>query len=123
MKTMLRLFLLVGSCATLVFGQADRGTLVGTVTDATGAIVPGAKVTITQTATNVATNQSSLDSGDYSGINLPVGVYSVRVEKEGFKPSVRSGVTVSAASTVRVDFKLEVGTAQQTVVVTSDVNN
>ncbi len=121
MKKLLRLSLLVGSCAVLAFGQADRGNLVGTVADATGAIVPGAKVTITQTATNAATNKSSLESGDYSGVNLAVGVYSIRVEKEGFKPSIRSGVTVSAASTVRVDFKLEVGTAQQTVEVTSDV--
>ncbi len=83
--------------------------------------MPGARVTVTQSATNVATNHTSAESGDFSAVNLPVGVYQIRVEKEGFKPSVRNGVTLAAAATIRVDFQMEVGTAQQTVEVTADV--
>ncbi len=107
--------------AATLFGQADRGNIVGTVSDASGAVVPGAKIVVTHAATNVKTTLASADSGDFTAANLPVGLYNLRVEKEGFKPSVRNGVTMSAASTIRIDFKLEVGTAQQTVEVTSGI--
>jgi hypothetical protein len=112
------------ACLFLVsplFAQGDRGTFVGTITDATGAVVPGARISVTHASTNVSTSAASAESGDFSAVSLPVGIYTIRVEKEGFKPSVRNGVTLAASATVRVDFKLEVGTAQQTVEVNADV--
>lgn len=101
-------------CA-LAFGQSERGTIEGAVRDTTGAVVPGAKVLITNAATGVSSTQTSNESGEFSGISLPVGQYRVRVEKAGFRPSLLSGITLDAATTVRADVTLEVGSSQQTV--------
>ena len=109
------------ACLPFLWAQSERGTISGTVLDATGAVVPGAAVVATHTATNVANSTVTTEAGVYTVPSLAVGLYSVRVEKEGFKPSVRSGVTVNAASNVRLDVTLEVGTAQQTIEVTADV--
>jgi hypothetical protein len=62
------------------FSQSERGTLTGTILDTTGASVPGARVAITNTATNLSVQVLSTDSGDYTAANLPVGEYSVRIE-------------------------------------------
>jgi hypothetical protein len=91
--------------------QSERGTISGTVTDATGALVAGAKVTVTNTATGVAITQTSNASGDFVVPSIPAGTYTVRVEREGFRPSVISGLTLNAAQSARADVKLEVGTA------------
>jgi hypothetical protein len=104
-----------------MFAQGDRGNITGTVTDSTGAIVPGAKVTVTHTATNIQNTMTTTDAGLFNLVALQVGQYSVRVEKEGFKPNVRSGLSLAASATIRVDVSLEVGTAQQTVEVVADV--
>lgn len=93
-----------------MMAQSERGTIQGTVKDATGAVVPNAKVTVTNTATNVTTVLSSGDTGDYTVPSLQVGTYNIRVEKEGFRPAAISGLTLNAASTVRADATLEVGT-------------
>src|SRR5271165_123488 len=98
-------------CAPM-FGQSERGTIQGTVRDTSGAIIPGAKVTVTETATNVKFNQTTNDTGDFTIPSLAVGSYNVRVEKEGFKPSLVTGLTVNAATTSRADISLEVGTSQ-----------
>ena len=100
----------VALLATTAFAQSERGTILGTVKDASGAVIPNAKVTVTNAATNVANRLTSSDTGDYAVTSLQVGSYTVRVEKEGFRPSVTSGVTVNASSTVRADANLEVGT-------------
>src|SRR5579885_27042 len=105
--------LLLTSCAA--FAQSERGTITGTILDSSGAVVPGARVTVTHVATNSATQVVSAESGDYTAVNLPVGQYSLRVEKEGFRAAVQSGIALNAASTARVDVTLEVGAAQQTV--------
>ena len=81
---LLRFLALLPLAAAMVFAQADRGNLTGTVTDASGAVVPGAKIAVTQTSTNTKINVASQESGDYNAVNLPVGVYNIRVEKEGF---------------------------------------
>ncbi|HYM09212.1 MAG TPA: carboxypeptidase regulatory-like domain-containing protein [Bryobacterales bacterium] len=112
--------LLALSFAGALFAQSERGTITGTVLDPSGAVVPGARITVTNTATNVASQTVGTDSGDYTAANLPVGQYSIRVEKEGFKPAVVSGVTINAATTMRVNVTLEVGTSQQTVEVTAE---
>ena len=100
----------VALLATSAFAQSERGTILGTVKDSSGAVIPNAKVTVTNAATNVANRLTSSDTGDYAVTSLQVGSYTVRVEKEGFRPSVTSGVTVNASSTVRADANLEVGT-------------
>lgn len=113
-----RLFSLVLTLALgtlLVLGQSDRGSISGTVTDSTGAVIPGAKIVVTNPSTNATLNTVSSESGDYTAPNLPVGVYSVRVEREGFKPALLSNVNVNAGLNARGDITLEIGASQQVV--------
>jgi len=117
-----RILLLGFACvATFLFGQSERGTITGTVVDASGAVVPGAHVSVTSLLTNMSSATESTEAGVYTAASLPVGQYTVRVQKDGFRPAVLSGIVLNAASTVRVDVTLEVGTAQQTVEVSASV--
>jgi hypothetical protein len=108
-------------CTVPLLAQVDRGTITGTVTDTTGAVVPGASITVTNPATGATVATHSTDSGTYTVVDLPVGVYTVQVEKEGFKLSVRTGVILNAASEVRVDFSLQIGSTRQVVEVKGGV--
>src|SRR5258708_4415916 len=107
------LFLMLSAMA--LFGQSERGTITGTVHDASGAVIPGAKVSVTATATNSKQDYLSNDSGDYTASSLAVGQYDIRIEKAGFRPAELKGVTVNAATSVRADASLEVGTSTTAV--------
>jgi len=106
---------------TPVMGQAVNATLLGTVTDASGAVVSGAKVTITEMKTGVSRSATTNEDGNYEFPNLPPGQYEVAVERDGFKKSVRSGVDVLVNSDVRINAVLQPGTNSETVVVTAEV--
>jgi hypothetical protein len=99
--------------------QAVNATLLGTITDSTGAVVSGAGVTITETATGLSRSMQTNQSGNFVFANLPPGTYSVSVQMVGFKRETRSGVGVDINSTVRTDFKLLPGMVSETVEVTS----
>jgi hypothetical protein len=101
------------------FPQSDRGVLTGTVTDSSGAVIPGATVTATNVATNVAQNTITTEGGLYAIPALPAGTYKVRVELAGFKAWEQSGVAVAASTTVRVNAALEVGAISESVEVTA----
>lgn len=103
-----------------VFAQSERATVSGTVSDASGAVIPGARVTVTNNATNVTSVSTTTESGDYTVPSLPVGQYTVRVEKEGFKPAVRNEVTLNAATVSRLNVVLEIGTSQQAIEITAN---
>src|SRR4051794_17980675 len=90
------------------FAQSERGTISGSVQDPTGAMVPGAKITVTNTATNIVMAMATNETGGYVAPNLPPGDYSVRVEKEGFRSALVTQLTLNAASSVRADITLEV---------------
>src|SRR5213592_4154375 len=92
--------------------QGDRGEITGTVMDATGAVVPGAQITATQTSTNVSYKTTTSTAGGFTVPSLPVGGYQLRVEAPGFKTHITANVVLTPGSTVRVDVKLEIGTAQ-----------
>src|SRR5579872_6504166 len=96
-----------------LFAQSERGTISGTVRDSSGAVIPNAQVTVTNTATNTSVSLPSNEAGEFTAPNLQVGVYTVRVEKEGFRQAVLTGLTVNAASSVRADATLQVGATQQ----------
>src|SRR5262249_30678602 len=113
------LLALASATIALLFGQSERGTITGTVADPSGAIVPGARVVVTNLSTKLVSESKSNDAGGHTAASLPVGPYRVRVEKEGFRPVVRWGIELNAASTVRVDVTLEVGTAVETVEVSA----
>ena len=94
---------------------AQTATILGTVTDPTGSVVPSATVTITNMGTNIAVKTTTDASGEYVVTPLEVGKYSVAVETPGFKRSVRSDIQVNVQDRVRVDARLEVGQASETV--------
>src|SRR5437016_5610683 len=108
-------------CMSAGLAQTERGSIAGTIQDSSGAVIPAAKVTVTNATTNVASALTSTGTGDYSAVSLPPGVYAITVDKEGFKHFVRSGVILPPSGNIRVDVNLEVGTAQQTVEVAADV--
>ena len=101
-------------------GQAVNATLLGTVTDASGAVVAGARVTTTEMKTGVVRSITTNDSGNYAFADLPPGQYAVAVEKQGFKKAVRSGVDVVVNTDTRVNLALEPGTINESVVVTAE---
>jgi hypothetical protein len=103
----------------LLHAQSERGTITGTIRDASGAIVPGAKVVLTNTLTGVSFTAPSNDSGEYTVPQLQVGTYTVRVEKDGFRPASVTGLVLNASATVRADATLEVGAAAQAVEVSA----
>ena len=85
------------------------GSIVGTVTDQSGAVIPGVAVTATNVETNIASSTKTDDQGRYRIERLIAGAYRVRAEQATFKTFVRDGITLSEAATVRVNVALEVG--------------
>jgi hypothetical protein len=97
------------------FSQAVNGTIVGTVTDSSGAAVAGAKVTITETNTQITHGAITNDSGTYGFPDLPPGTYEVTVQMAGFKREAKSGIVLQANSSPRADLRLEPGDVTQTI--------
>jgi hypothetical protein len=92
----LSLMFIVLLCASaLCFAQSDRGGVSGTVIDASGAGIPGAKVTITNTAMGTQNSTITTGDGNYTVPQVPAGVYSITVVAPGFTKLVRNGITVS----------------------------
>jgi len=103
----------------VMLGQTFLGSIVGTITDTTGASVPAAKVTLTNTGTDDERTASTSNSGDFQFLNLVPGIYRISVEKESFSRLVRQNVEVSVQAEVRVDGTLAVGVRNQTIEITS----
>ncbi|HLZ44016.1 MAG TPA: TonB-dependent receptor [Candidatus Sulfotelmatobacter sp.] len=112
--------LLCSLWAPSAFGQAVYGSVLGTVTDPSGAAVNGAKVTVTSQTRNTSTETTTNESGNYSVTHLIPDVYTVRVEGTGFKSLEFKSIQVSADSGSRVDGQFQVGGASETVEVTSE---
>ena len=119
---MLRLALLLGMLAACVpmFGQS-LAKLTGAVTDNTGAVVSGAKVTARSVSTGVVSDATTNASGVYQFPFLPPAEYEVSCEFQGFKKAVRSGVVLETATTKSLDFTLEVGAVTESVEVNATV--
>ena len=105
----------------VMHGQAITGTLVGTVRDATGAVIPAAQVTATNLDTNVALSTVSGSGGDYTIPTVPPGRYKVSAQITGFATAVNSDVNVQIQQTTRVDFSLSPGQTTQEVNVTAEL--
>ncbi len=116
LKLIAALILLCGPC----LGQSTFGSLTGTVVDPTGAVVPGATVTVKNQATQEARSVTTAQDGTYLVVNLDPGVYKILVEAPGFRTSVTEGVQLLARQARRLNFNLEVGAAiNETVDVTA----
>ena len=103
---------------TIAFGQVrDTASMFGTITDAQSAIVPGASVIITNTATGQTRTALSGDSGGYVFALLPVGTYNLTVEQPGFRKYERKNILLQANENIRVDVALDIGNVSETVTV------
>ena len=104
-------------CPAIAGAQAVKGSLVGNVTDTSGAVLPGVTVTITEVNTNISYSTTTNESGYYTFSNLKDGTYRVTSELSGFKRFVREGVEVPVNATVRVDCRMDVGALEESVTV------
>ena len=111
---------LVFSSSALLYGQNTYGAISGTVTDASGASITDASVTLTNLGTAAKTTVPSGGDGLFSFPNLVPGQYRVDVEKAGFKHFTRQPITVDVQQSVRIDVAMQVGEVSQTIEVTSE---
>ena len=108
-------------CASLAEAQLTRGTITGTVTDQSGAAVPGAAITITNVDTGVARTSETGATGRYEAPGLPAGNYEVSAMLAGFQTSIRSGIALTVGRNAVVNIILQVGEVAQAVTVTGEV--
>jgi carboxypeptidase family protein len=109
------LFLAATVAASHARAQGLNGTIVGTVTDQAGAVVPNATITLVNDATGFRRTAVSSESGQYVAYSIPTGTYTLTVAQPGFETLVRSGVEVTAAATLTIDLKLSLGDVKQTL--------
>jgi len=115
------LLLIAALTASYAFAQnANTGEIKGTVSDSSGAVVPGVTVTITNVQTGLATVLTTNSSGIYDAPSTPVGQYKITFSKQGFRNLVREGLTLQV-QTVAVDATLQVGTTAEQIVVNAEI--
>jgi len=112
------LLLLLLASVAVVWAQSDRGTITGTVTDTSGAVIADVDVVATQTLTGVEFKTVSNHLGFYSLVQLPIGSYHLTFSKSGFKDFQRVGIQLATQHTVQIDAVLQIGAATETVTVT-----
>ena len=110
------LVMLAVLCGSL-FAQLPTATVLGTVNDDSGAVVPGANVTIRNTETGQSRSATSSADGSYRFNALPVGNYEARVTQQGFETSVVTGITLTVSQEATINFALKVGQIEQQVTV------
>ena len=96
-------------------------SLLGTVRDASGAVVPGDTISLTNTQTNVTQKVQTGTDGEYSFILIPVGQYRLTVERTGFRKYVQEGIILQVNQAAKQDIKLDVGAQTEVVEVTGDI--
>ena len=104
----------------VALAQTDRGTITGTVSDSTGAVVASAAVEAKNLETGIAYQGAASTTGNYTLAQLPAGVYELSVTVPGFKKFTRQGLTVQVAQTLRIDISLEVGASTESITVQAD---
>jgi len=106
--------------ATSLSAQTFRGTILGTVTDPSGAVVAGAKVTVKNVGTGLERTTDTSADGSYALPELPIGTYTVTITLTGFQTAVTTGVAVDVATERRVDAALKTGQVSTRVEVSAD---
>ena len=121
-RTFLRSLLALGILFTTCFmyAQSTGGRIIGRVTDTSGAVVPGAKVILTNEATGVDYNSESNGNGDFSVLQVPVGIYTVTVDHSNFKKYVRKGVRLELNQVLNLAISMQLGAATEVVNVTGE---
>jgi hypothetical protein len=108
-KRVLFLSLLAALIAAPAWAQTQLGTLFGTVTDTSGAVVPGAEVSVENVTTGLKRDGRTDKMGEYQLVGLPAGRYTLRVQKEGFQTEVREGIALSPGAAIGINLSLVVG--------------
>ena len=116
-RVLLCFCILLGGRAAIA--QVDTGALLGTVKDASGAVIPNARVTLTNEGTSFAQTTTTRGDGTYIFTPLKIGTYTVEAEAAGFEKARNAGIVVNIQQQVVVDFTLVPGAVTQTVEVTS----
>src|SRR5262245_53153622 len=117
--SMLRNLMCMLLAVPLAFAQTTgSATLVGTLTDTTGSVIPAAKVTVVNTATSIVSESVTTSEGSYYIPYLIPGTYRIRIEAAGFKTYVRDGIILRTNESPRIDVVLEVGSVSDTINVT-----
>src|SRR5436309_212815 len=109
----------LGTCLSLA--QTSTATILGTVKDTTGALIPGASITVKHTETGLTRTAISSETGDYNVPLLPVGAYELTTAMPGFKQDVRQGINLIVGQEAVINLTLEVGAAAEQVTVTEEV--
>jgi carboxypeptidase family protein len=104
-----------------IFSQGNFGTILGTITDQTGGVVAGARVTVTDVDRGVARPLTADDAGEYNAPNLQPGKYTVRAEAKGFRTVERQNIILEVGKEPRVDLTLQPGEQTQTITVTESI--
>ena len=114
-----RLAILLAAFFVMFAAQAlaQEATIVGTVTDPSGAAVTNAKVTLTNLDTNISKDLVTNDSGQYVAVDVHIGRYNIKVETSGFKSEEKKGLVLQVGDRARADFQLQVGGSSETVTV------
>jgi hypothetical protein len=111
------MLVLMLSSAGVAKAQIYYGSITGTVSDSTGAMVSGATITVKSSETGATYTATSSDSGVFNLTQLPIGTYEVRVKQAGFKEYVSTSVEVHTSSTTELNAKLEVGATTESITV------
>ncbi|PYS50293.1 MAG: TonB-dependent receptor, partial [Acidobacteria bacterium] len=112
--------LIMSSVAAM--GQLTTGTVTGTVTDQSGAAVPGATVTLKHTDTGISRTAQTRENGKYEASSLPTGSYEIRASLSGFQTVVHTGIGLAVGQNAVVDFKLQVGEVAQAITITAETS-
>ena len=116
-----KVLVLILTLAAGLLGQTYQGTIVGTVKDQSGAVVPGATVIITDVGKGTSRQLQTNSVGDYNAPNLEPGLYTLTAESKGFQKLAKSNIRLEVARSIRIDFDLLPGAEDQMVQVTEDV--
>ena len=122
MKRFLGVVAVMLSLAAPSVAQNSHGSISGLVTDPSGAVIPKAQVTVTDTDTGAVTHVKTNSAGSYSALELSPGAYKVTVEATGFKSEELDGLTVQTQQNATVNVKMSVGTTSETVDVSSSTS-
>ena len=119
MKQILLLTVVLCALAVPARAQFETSTVLGTVRDTTGAVVPEAKVVLSSTATGVSTTKTTNQEGNFEFVTVSAGTYLLTVEKDGFAMAVVDNVSVQVSTRLRVDAQMNVGQVTEKVSVTA----
>src|SRR5437867_7616512 len=108
----------LGTCLSVA--QSSTATILGTVKDDTGALIPGASITVKHTEIGLTRTAISSETGDYNVPLLPVGAYEITTAMPGFKQDVRRGINLVVGQQAVIDLTLEVGAPEEKVTVTEE---